>query len=269
MLNRCAVALAQVVVGTVLSLGTALLPTVGGIAHAQPGCYTESYRAHTILICPVDECQRRGSVLTCASLGRFKQYCATYPGIPPCAPFANPQASSGGGGRGGGQDAGTGGSGAAPTHGVNIDADVKVVKDCADRATPPTAPEHLFNRVAKMGVVTVSYGNARTVIHEGPGRTRIVDPLGNTTWNGGAPRITIDRDRIASDVKETGVRYWNLFADTLIHEYYHAYDMFNCACNDPHNEPGHPWSGSRSGYEDHTTERAAQAAGALAACLAD
>ena len=82
MLNRFAVPLVLLIFGPLLFRGTALLPTVGGAALAQTNCYMQSYRANTILICPVDECQMRGSVLTCASLGRFKQYCATHPGIP-------------------------------------------------------------------------------------------------------------------------------------------------------------------------------------------
>ena len=123
----------------------------------------------------------------------------------------------------------------------------------------------MFNAVAGKGVVTVSYADATTVIHEGHDTTLIVNALGNTQWNGGKPKITIDSELIAADAERAGLGYWDLFADTLIHEYYHAYDMFTCVCGNPHK-----WRGqSRSDYEADTSDRAAEKAGALAACLPD
>ena len=78
-------------------------------------------------------------------------------------------------------------------------------------------------------------------------------------------KVTIDSELIAADAERAGLGYWDLLADTLIHEYYHAYDMFTCVCGNPHE-----WRGqSRSDYEADTSDRAAEKAGALAACLPD
>lgn len=231
------------------------------------GCYSKSYEATTILVCPrLKKCQLDGTTLLCANI-RFKSYCATNPGIPACAPFA-PQSDSGGGGGG---DSGDGGSPAdsvsPPTPGANIDDDVNVVKVCADRARLPGGPPHLLDQVRTMGWVTVGYGDATVAIHESPTETRMVRAYGKTEWRSASAKITLDHDMIAARAASNGKPYWDEFAITLLHEYHHARDMFTCLCGNPHEVRDPPMT--RQQYEQATDYAATADYGRIAECLPD
>ena len=67
-----------------------------------------------------------------------------------------------------------------------------------------------------------------------------------------------------------GRNYWQQFANMLLHEYHHAYDMLICSCSDP--DVRLKLTGQQ--YEDETWRKADEDVdrlfgGANAACLAD
>ena len=259
--KRFSLVLASVVFGAPFSLGTVLLPTVGGPALAQPGCYSVSYGSTMIFTCPlVDQCDVTPLRLTCSSAGRFIQYCLTNPGVPPCAAYAR---STSGRGGGAGQNSGTSQSN-APTPGV-INKDVKVVKDCAVATTPEDGPPHLLSRA--MGSLTVRYGDATVVIHQRSGTALVTGALGKTERHPvtGRLTITIDQRRVASRAEDEDKGYWRVFAETLLHEYQHAWDFHSCACNNPHERLGMTWDD----YEEDVEQGALDGAKRLAACLPD
>ena len=229
-----------------------LLPSVGGAAFAQAGCYGRSYEATTILVCPrLRRCQFFGVRLACQNIGRFKAYCATNPGIPPCAAFAG--STSGGGGGGGGRHGGNGNgaSNPPPTPGNSIDDDADVVKNCARQHG-----RDLFTQVAGMGAVAVRYRDT------GP-RIR-----GTARWLGDDQvAITINGDLIASVARRRRTSYWYEFAHTLLHEYHHARDMLDCSCGNPHEEPDPPMS--VADYERATDSQAVKDRNEIASCLPD
>ena len=245
---------------------TAWTPPGSGAAHAQFGCYVTGIGTALILVCPkLTGCQWNGMDLRCANVGRFRHYCRSNPGIPPCsAAFGG---GSNNGGSGGGSDGGNGNGGGdttpepPPPPPRDINADSATVEACAP------AGSSVFSEARNLGTVNVTYGHALAVTHGNP--TSVVLAYGTSQWQGNSTvDIEISQDRVQARAdRETEESYWDVFATTLIHEYYHAYDMLRCNCESPEGTNGLP--SDRGEYEDRTNERAAADHAVLASCLPD
>ena len=181
--------------------------------------------------------------------------------------------TGGGGGGSGGKGGGGGGSDQSsgndeqdapdrtPTPGDDVNADRNVVQQCALELG---AKSNVFLQVADERV-NVEYGDAQWTRHPSPGETIITPVRGATQLQDGKPHIVLSYERIKRFAGRYGHSYWQEFADTLVHEYYHAFDMLECGCGDPHRA----LSKSPDDYEDYTDKRADPEAKALASCLPD
>lgn len=183
-----------------------------------------------------------------------------------------------GNGNGGSQDdddsgagGGGGGGGGSPvarspvppaTAGASIADDVKFVEACADEGRG-VGPPHVFYNASEEGVVNVSYGDAGTGYNGNPAQ-------GRTARNGASVSITMDFEVIKENAPEELRNYWQQFANVLLHEYHHAYDMLLCRCSDPDVR----FKLTRQQYENDTQRKADEDFDRLfgranAACLAD
>ena len=175
-------------------------------------------------------------------------------------------------GRGGGGGGGGGGSGSrsrvarspAPpaTAGASIADDVDFVKACADEGRG-SGPPHVFYDSLEKGVTNVSYGDAGIGDNGNPAQGRAV-------YTGASVSITMDFEVIKENALGKLRNYWQQFANVLLHEYHHAYDMLSCKCGDPDVR----LKLTRQQYEDETWRKADEDfdrffGGANAACLAD
>ena len=195
----------------------------------------------------------------------------SYADCPPVRIGSNAGTGGGGGGsggKGGGSDQSSGNDGQdspdtsnrTPTPGDDVNADRNVVQQCALELG---AKSNVFLEVADERVsVEYSYPS---VFEQGPEESVARLVLGATQLQDGKPHIELSYDLISRDADLKGNSYWEEFAETLIHEYYHAYDMLECGCEDPHKA----LKKSPERYEDYTNDRAEPEAKALASCLPD
>ena len=172
-------------------------------------------------------------------------------------------AGRGGGGGGSGSRSPVARSPAPPaTAGASIADDVDFVKACADEGRG-SGPPHVFYDALKRGVTNVSYGDAGIGDNGNPAQGRAV-------YTGASVSITMDFEVIKENAPGKLRNYWQQFANVLLHEYHHAYDMLSCKCGDPD-----VWLKlTRQQYEDETWRKADEDfdrffGGANAACLAD
>ena len=172
-------------------------------------------------------------------------------------------AGRGGGGGGGGSRSPVARSPAPPaTAGASIADDVDFVKACADEGRG-SGPPHVFYDSLEKGVTNVSYGDAGIGDNGNPAQGRAV-------YTGASVSITMDFEVIKENAPGKLRNYWQQFANVLLHEYHHAYDMLSCKCGDPDVR----LKLTRQQYEDETWRKADEDfdrffGGANAACLAD
>ena len=173
-------------------------------------------------------------------------------------------AGRGGGGGGSGSRSPVARSPAPPaTAGASIADDMDFVKACAHRGRG-SGPPHIFEATAPWGKVNVIYGDAGFGASGSPNQGFI------TKTGARSVSITMDYEDINWSKQFKGRNYWQQFANTLLHEYHHAYDMLTCKCANPH--VGKKLT--RQQYEDETQRKADDDfdflfGGANAACLAD
>ena len=139
---------------------------------------------------------------------------------------------------------------------------MEFVKACADEGRG-AGPPHVFYNASKEGVTNVSYGDAGTGYNGNPAQ-------GRAARTGASVSITMDFEAIKESATQELRNYWQQFANVLLHEYYHAYDMLFCSCSDPDVR----FKLTRQQYEDETQRKADEEFDRLfgranAACLAD